>query len=84
VININRSKPYTRIGLGRLLCCHCEERRATEQWSVQVCANNGKKIWVGVCTPCDEEFNAETLRWIKHPHAEQLINRYREILRRNE
>lgn len=62
----------------RVKCVHCRKRQAAHQWSVAVCANNRRRVWVAVCTPCDVAFNAHTLRWINHPKADELIAAYRE------
>lgn len=71
-------EPYTDAGLARQTCCHCQERKAERQWSVALCANGRKRVWVAVCTPCDIAFNEHTLRFIRHPQADRLMTQYRE------
>lgn len=62
-------------------CVHCRERNATLQWSVQVCANDRRKIHVPVCVECDIEFNRATLAFIRHPDTDELMDRYAEWAR---
>lgn len=57
-------------------CIHCRGRKATFQWSVQVCANDRRKIHVPVCVECDIEFNRASLAFIHHPDIEPMMTRY--------
>lgn len=71
-----RTRPYTDAGLRRMPCAHCQDRKATEQWSVSVCATGNQRLWVPVCTECDIEFNRDTLAFIRHPEADALMTEY--------
>jgi len=75
-MNADRTKPYEQ--LSRVMCCHCGKRPADQQWSITLCANKRRIVWVAVCNPCDIEFNDRALEFINHPHRERLMKDYRE------
>lgn len=72
----NRTRPYTDAGLCRVSCVRCPDRRASHQWSVQLCANGRRRIWVALCDDCDVLLNRTTLDFIRHPDADALIAAY--------
>lgn len=74
-MNPRRTEPYSDDHLHRVPCCRCGAP-AAHQWSVTVCANARRRIWVAVCTPCDIAFNRHTLEFIGHPDADALMARY--------
>lgn len=57
-------------------CDHCETRPWVHRWDLVACANRRRKHVVRLCTPCDIELNALTLRFVRHPQAEELIAAY--------
>lgn len=74
-----RRIPYTEAGLKRVKCIRCY-RKAEQQWSVQVCANNRRRVWLPLCNECDIQNNAQTLAFFKFPKWWQLIEKYRDKL----
>lgn len=59
-------------------CDHCGLRPWTDKWDLTACANGRRKHLVRLCRPCDVELNAITLRFVRHPQAEELIAAYSE------
>lgn len=72
-----RRKPYTEIGIQRLWCARCGERRARYQW--QICSDGNQ--WRPLCERCDVSLNAMVLRFMRFPNTAELINLYRESRR---
>ena len=68
---VGRKKPYTARGIRRVPCARCGAP-AEHQW--QVCANGNR--WQGLCLKCDIGLNRAALRYMRHPHAERLIEAY--------
>lgn len=57
-------------------CDHCGAQPWEAEWDLVACANRRRKHKVRLCTPCDIELNALTLRFVRHPDAEALIAAY--------
>lgn len=68
---VGRRKPYSSTGIKRIPCARCG-KPSDSQW--QVCANGNR--YQGLCVPCDVKMNALVLKWMKHPHAEELTEIY--------
>ncbi len=66
-----RKKPYTEIGIRRMRCARCGAP-ARFQW--QICSDGN--TWRPICIDCDIELNRMVLRWMEHPEAEALGNKY--------
>ena len=66
-----RRKPYTANGILRLNCIRCGAQ-AEHQW--QICADGNH--YRPVCIPCDVKLNRMVLKFMKHPHANQLADDY--------
>ena len=66
-----RKTPYTDRGILRLKCIRCGAR-ASAQW--QICAEGGN--YRTLCDACDVELNEMVLRWVGHPNAKELIDKY--------
>lgn len=71
--SIRRAKPYTEVGVRRLKCIRCS-RQAVFQWSICADGNNHRPL----CVRCDIALNRMVLRWMRHPEADALANRYAE------
>jgi hypothetical protein len=69
---IRRKQPYTEIGLKRLKCIRCGEP-PYGQWQICSEGNNYRPL----CTGCDIKLNRMVLKFMKHPHAEQLAAEYK-------
>ena len=68
---IKRKKPYTQIGIERLSCIRCGEP-AQYQWQICSDGNNYRPI----CGACDIALNKTVLKFMRHPHYNQLIADY--------
>lgn len=68
---VGRKKPYTARGIARIACAHCGES-SVYQW--QVCSNGNR--WQGLCARCDIALNKIALRFMRHPHAAEMLKRY--------
>jgi len=66
-----RKKPYTEVGIRRLLCIRCSAAAAF-QWQICSDQNNYRPI----CTACDVALNALVLEWMRHPEAKELADKY--------
>lgn len=66
-----RPDPYTEIGVRRLACIRCGDR-AVFQWSICADGNNHRPL----CVACDVALNRLVLRWMRHPEADVLADRY--------
>ena len=75
---LGRLKPYTSIGISRVPCCRCGAP-SVHQW--QCCANGNR--YMTVCVACDIAMNAAALRFVRHPHAAELMTTYRREQRLN-
>lgn len=75
-----RDKPYTAIGIKRVLCARCGVRRAQQQW--QICSDGN--TWRGLCNVCDIELNQLVLDFMGFPDREVKIAVYREKLKLRE
>lgn len=70
---IRRKKPYTEQGISRKNCIRCGEQ-ALYQWQICSDGNNYRPV----CGQCDIEMNAMVLKFMRHPHANQLADEYKE------
>lgn len=66
-----RKKPYTAKGITRLPCIRCGSP-AAHQWQICADGNNFRAI----CLPCDIALNKMVLKWMRHPDAQSLGERY--------
>lgn len=66
-----RKEPFTEKGILRKKCIRCG-KRARYQW--QMCSDNNN--YRPICFRCDIKLNALVLKFMKHPHANQLANEY--------
>lgn len=71
---IRRIKKYTDRGIQRLKCIRCGAK-AMFQWQICSDGNNYRPI----CSECDIKLNRVVLKFMRHPHAEQLSDEYREL-----
>lgn len=69
--SITRRDPYTEAGIKRLKCIRCGGR-AEFQWQICSDGNNHRPI----CGPCDVALNLLVLQWMRHPTADELVERY--------
>lgn len=69
-----RKRPYTQIGVRRLMCFRCKTRRAEFQW--QICADGN--VFRPLCPQCDVDLNEMVLRWVGDPEAEAKLRAYRQ------
>jgi len=70
---IVRKKRYTGRGILRLKCIRCGEQ-AVHQW--QICADGNN--WRPICLDCDIALNKVVLKFMDHPHCQQLILEYKD------
>jgi len=68
---VRRKVPYTEIGILRLPCIRCGSQ-AEFQWQICSDGNNYRPL----CIECDIELQRVVLKFMKHPHVEQLVNDY--------
>lgn len=71
---IKRKKPYTEKGIAAKNCIRCGEQ-AIYQWQICADGNNYRPI----CVLCDIALNRMVLKFMKHPHANQLSDEYKEL-----
>jgi hypothetical protein len=71
-----RTKPYTEIGISRVLCARCG-KPSRYQW--QICAD--RRAFRGLCTDCDIELNTMVMRWVWGDAREADIAAYAESAR---
>jgi len=72
---VRRRKPYTEIGIGRKNCIRCGNK-ARYQWNICADGNHYRPI----CEGCDIKLNRLVLKFMRHPHANQLADQYQETL----
>lgn len=79
-MGMNRTKAYAydKGGFIRKTCERCGQRRASEQWSISICAfgTRATRRWYAVCIECDIEFNRASLEFVHSPNTEQLMAAY--------
>lgn len=68
---VRRKEKYTERGIGRLQCIRCGNK-AEYQWQICSDGNNYRPI----CGECDVKLNRAVLKFMKHPHANQLADEY--------
>ena len=66
-----RLKPYTEIGIKRLLCFRCKKKAHT-QW--QICADGNQ--YRPICVMCDIDLNRLVLEFMKDPEVEMKMAIY--------
>lgn len=73
-----RRKPYSKRGIGRLLCVRCRKAQARAQWNTSICALGSKGRFVALCLDCDVALNNLVLEFFRTPNRKQLIKKYRQ------
>lgn len=68
---IVRKIPYTEKGILRIKCIRCGEQ-AIYQWQICADGNNYRPF----CKRCDVELNRAVLKFMKHPHVNEVIDSY--------
>ena len=68
---IKRKTEYSESGIKRLKCLRCGDK-AQYQWSICADGNNYRPI----CLECDIALNRTVLKFMKHPHANQMADEY--------
>lgn len=60
-------------------CAHCGASKATERWTVQVCADKRvvRRKWL--CVACDVALNALVLAFFNDPAAGDKVARYKGV-----
>ena len=66
-----RLKPYTEIGIRRLLCFRCKKQAHT-QW--QICADGNQ--WRPICFMCDIDLNRLVLEFMRDKDVEMKMAIY--------
>lgn len=67
-----RTKPYTEIGIARMLCFRCKKRRAKYQWNICSDGNQFRPI----CEVCDIALNRVVLRFMRFKNVDAMMKRY--------
>ncbi|WP_293825999.1 hypothetical protein [uncultured Brevundimonas sp.] len=70
---IGRAEFYAEDEIASVPCQRCGSP-SSQQW--QVCALDNR--WLGICTDCDIDLNATTLKFMRVPEADALIAAYAE------
>lgn len=58
-------------------CAHCGRARAANTWTVEACADGGRKRRKWLCDPCDVRLNRLVLKFFRDPKAAEKMRRYR-------
>jgi len=66
-----RLKPYTEIGIKRMLCFRCKKKAHT-QW--QICADGNQ--WRPICVMCDIDLNRLVLEFMRDKDVERKMAIY--------
>lgn len=67
-----RRKPYTEIGIRRVLCFRCRKRRAVFQWNI--CSDGN--VYRPICERCDIAMNSLVLRFMRFADRKEKLARY--------
>lgn len=58
--------------------CHCGEK-AVERWTLNLCADGGRKRVLRMCSACDAALNDHVLMLLGDKRRVQKMDRYRKI-----